>query len=643
MPTKSFVSLPALVAGLILNGAVPAAAATDEADNRIVVSALRVPLDVDRVAGSVTVLDSERIAQDQPVAITDILLRTPGLALTRNGGFGTATSLRIRGATPGQSVLVIDGMRLADASTTDGGADFANLLADDIERIEILRGPQSILWGSNAIGGVVNLVTARPTAPRQLRVSIEGGSRETLNARAAVGGASEALDWRLAGSTFTTAGISARDAGTERDGFRRQSASGTLTARLAPAVSLDLRGYYSTGRNDFDGFSGDSEAYGLTDTWAAYAGLNFTALGGRLSNRVAIMENRTDRDNFDPARSVRSQTFDAQGRTRRYEYQGNFAATENVQIAFGAEREEQRMRTASPGDDTSTVDPVRARADIDSVYAQLRFAPLTGVDVEAGLRHDDHSRFGGNTVFSVGTSLRPWAAGPLLKASYAEGFKAPSLYQLYTQYGSAALKPETAEGWEVGIEQGILGDRAQLSAVYFRRNSTNLIDFAYCPTSGPVPPICYIPGTEVERFGYYANVAASRAQGVELAGDARFGPVFARGNFSWVEAEDRSEGATFGEQLPRVPRYLANATLGYAAPSGHSLSVALRYAGQSRDRAGGDVLDDYLLTDLRGELQAGEGLSLYGRVENLFDTDYTTAKGYGTLGRSVYVGVRARL
>lgn len=639
MPTKYFIALPALAVSF----ATPAAAQAEQPGNRIVVSALRVPVDLDQVASSVTVLDRPRIEEEQPIAVSDILLRTPGVAMTRNGGYGTASSIRIRGAESGQTVLVVDGMRLSDASTTDGGADFTNLLADDVERIEILRGPQSILWGSNAIGGVVNVVTARPTAPRELRVSIEGGSRETLNARAGIGGSSDTIDWRLAGSTFTTAGISALDTGTELDGFRRQSASGTLTARFAPAVSLDLRGYYSTGRNDFDGFSGDSAAYGLTDTWSAYAGLNFTALDRRLTNRVAIMENRTDRDNFDPARTVRSQSFDAQGRTRRYEYQGTLVASDIVELAFGAEREEQRMLTASPGNNTAPVETVRASADINSAYAQLRLAPIPSLAVEGGVRYDNHSRFGGNTVFSAGASLRPWAAGPQIKASYAEGFKAPSLYQLFTQYGSADLRPEHARGWEAGLEQSFLDRQVNLLAVYFRRKSTDLIDFAYCPTTDPVPPVCYIPGTNVERFGYYANIDATRAQGVEVAGDARFGPIFAHGNLSWVDAEDRSAGTSFGQQLARVPRYLANGALGFASPAGYSLSVALRYAGASRDRADGDLLADYLLTDLRGEVTAGDGLTLYGRVENLFDTEYATAKGYGTLGRSVYLGIRARL
>lgn len=634
MPEYRFFTLPAVAFGLSIAPAALANAVGEE----IVVSVLRTPVEIDRVAASVTVLDLEEIEAQQPVALTDVLVRTPGIGITRNGGYGTATSLRIRGADAGHSVLVIDGMRLSDTSTTDGGADFGGLFADDIERIEILRGPQSVLWGSNAIGGVVNVVTARPTAPLEGRFAVEGGSRSTLNARAGAGGSSDAIDWRIAGSTFTTDGISARANGNERDGYSRQSGSGTLTARLAPDLALDLRGYYANGRNDFDGFSGDSRAYGLTQTWSAYSGLNAAFLDGRFTNRIAVIENRTDRDNFDPARSIRQQTFDAQGRTRRYEYQGGLALADGIDLAFGAEREEQRMRTASPGNNTAPISVTRAEADIDSLYAQARISPMQALTAEGGIRHDSHSRFGGNTVFSLGAAFAPGNGNTVVRANYAEGFKAPSLYQLFTQYGSADLRPEHARGWEAGIEQSLADDRATIAVTYFQRKSDNLIDFAYCPTTGMPPAQCYIPGTQVERFGYYANIDRTRARGVEATASAQFGPVFARGNFSWIDAEDRSDG----RQLPRVPRYLANATLGYSAPAGHSLSVALRYAGKSRDRAGGVMLDDYWLTDLRGEVALAEGLSLYGRVENLFDTDYATASGYGTLGRSFYAGARAR-
>lgn len=630
-----------LIAPLILS----TSAHAEEAEPRssIVVSALRTPVEQTRVASSIVVLDETAIRQEQPIALTDILIRTPGISLNRNGGYGTATSLRIRGADAGQSVMVIDGMRLSDPSATAGGYGFSNLLIDDIERIEILRGPQSILWGSDAIGGVVNVTTRKTEKPLEGGFALETGTHETVSAQAGVGGTSRIADWRLSASTFTTDGISARSGGTEPDGFRRTAANGTIAFKLAPDVTLDLRGYWSDSRNDFDGFAGDSLSYGLTTEWSGYAGLNFALFDGRLANRLAVIQTETDRENYDPTRTVRQLDFDAHGRVRRYEYQGTLTLSSAVQAVFGAEREEQRMTTASPSNSTAPYALTPNSADTDSLYGELRATPLTGLTLNGGVRYDHQSRFGGNTVFSAGAVYTPNDGATVLRASYDEGYKAPSLYQMFSMYGDAALKPERAKGWEVGLEQGF-GETFRASATWFDRDTDNLIDFAFCPTSGTLPEECFVPGTTTTRFGYYANIRKSHAKGLELTGTARLGVFFAKGNYSWVSAKDRTEGsAGFGRQLARVPRHLANLEAGIDLPQGVKASVAARYSGETFDRAGGTtVLPDYWLVDLRAQGRVADALTLQGRVENVGDKRYETARGYGSLGRTVYLGLRSR-
>lgn len=612
------------------------------AADRIVVTALRTPVAASRVSSTVTVLDEPAIVALQPVAVTDALLRTPGISLSRNGGYGTTTSLRIRGADAGQSVMVIDGMRLSDPSSTAGGYGFSNLLLDDIDRIEILRGPQSILWGSDAIGGVVNVRTRRPAEPLEGSVAVEAGTHDTVSGRAGVGGTSEAIDWRLAASRFTTDGISARSNGTEADGYTRSAASGTVTVRVAPGVSLDLRGYWSKSNNDFDGTSGDTLAYGLTKEWSGYAGLNFALLDGKLVNRVAFLQGETDRANYDPARKIRQISFDAHGRVRRYEYQGTYTASDAVQAVFGAEREEQRMTTASPGNNTAPYVLTPTSVDTNSVYGELRVTPVTGLTINGGARYSDQSRFGSNTVLSAGAVYTPNEGATVLRASYSEGYKAPSLYQMFSIYGVADLSPEKAKGWEVAAEQNF-GETLHLAATWFQRDTDNLIDFAYCPTSGAQPAICYIPGTTTTRFGYYANVKTAKARGLELSASGKLGVLFANGNYSWIEAEDRTPGATYGRQLQRVPRHLANAEAGIELPQGLRASVAARYSGESFNAATGTAkLDDYWLLDLRAQWQVADGLIVQGRVENLTDKNYETVTGYGTLGRTVTFGIRSR-
>ena len=622
---------------------VPGEAPDSSLGSSIVVTALRSPVEQDRVSATVTVLDEAAIRQQQPIALTDLLLRTPGISLTRNGGLGTATSLRIRGADSSQAVMVIDGVRISDPSATGGGYSFSNLLLDDIERVEILRGPQSILWGSDAIGGVVNVLTRRAEQPLEGSMAVEAGTHETVNARGGIGGTGSLVDWRVAGSVFTTDGISARSNGTEADGYRRTSASGTATFKLTSSLSLDLRGYWADARNEFDGTSGDSRAYGLTSEWTGYAGLNLVLLDGRLTNRLAVLQTETDRENYDPARSVRPLNFDAHGRVRRFEYQGSLHISDGVQADFGAEREEQRMTSASPSNSTAAYALVPNAADTNSVYGQLRVTPLAGLTINGGVRHDDQSRYGGSTVFSGGAVFTPNGGRTVLRASYDEGFKAPSLYQLFSIYGSAALQPEKARGWSVGAEHA-LGDVLHASATWFERDTDNLIDFAYCPTTGTLPATCFIPGTTTSRFGYYANVRKAHAKGLELAARAQLGVVFANGNYSWIAAEDRSPGSSdLGRQLARVPRHLANIEGGFELPQGLRASLAARYAGRTFDRASSaTVLPDYWLLDLRAQWRVAEKLTFNGRVENLADKRCETAGGYGALGRTVYLGLRSR-
>jgi vitamin B12 transporter len=637
--TRAALAAVPLIAALSASAAHAEAA---EADT-IVVTAFRAPVAQEDNANSVTVLDAEQLAKAQPIAVSDILLRTPGVSMSRNGGYGGATSLRIRGADAGETVMVIDGMRLSDPSSTAGGYSFSNLMLDDIERIEILRGPQSILWGSDAIGGVVNVTTRKPVKPFEGSFAAEGGSNQTVSVRAGLGGTSQAVDWRLAGSTFTTDGISARSNGTEPDGYTRHSGSGTVTVRLAPGVSLDLRGYWSHSRNDFDGSSGDSAAYGLTAEWSGYAGLNFALLDGRLVNRVAVLQAETDRENYDPARRIRQINFDAHGRVRRFEYQGTYRASDKLQLVFGAERDEQRMTSASPSNSLAPYTLLPNAADTNSVYGQVRFSPLIGLTFNAGARYDHQSRFGGNSVVSAGAAYTPDGGATILRASFDEGYKAPSLYQMFSAYGVADLRPEKAKGWEVGVEHGF-GKVLRLSAAWFHRDTENLIDFAYCPTSGAQPAVCFIPGTTTTRFGYYANIANSQARGLELTATVRLGMLFAEGNHSWIKAEDRSAGsAFFGRQLARVPRHLANLEAGVELSSGLRGSVAARYAGPTFNSASSTaVLGSYWLVDLRAQWKVAERLTLQARVENLADKRYETATGYSALGRTIYVGVRSR-
>lgn len=625
---------------------IPDAMAGDAAP-AVLVTATRIPALADQVPASVTVLDKSAIDRAQDIGVTELLLRTPGVSMSRNGGYGTATSLRIRGAEADQTVVVIDGVKLNDPSSTGGGYNFANLLVGDASRIEVLRGPQSILWGSQAIGGVVNVETPLPQTPLEGNFDIESGSRKTVSARAALGGKAGPVTWRLGGQTFTTDGISAiapAFGGKEADGYTNQSLSGRVEVAIAEGVSADLRGWYSTGRTDIDATSGDSPAFSNNREFVGYAGLNVALIDGRMRNRFAFGYTDTDRDNFDP-RNARPQTFDAAGQNKRLEYQGSFAISEGWTLLFGAENERSEFRSISPPASPSVPipEPARGEAEITSFYGQLSAQPLQGLTLTGGARRDDHSLYGGKTLFSMGgVWLLP--TDTLIRASYGEGFKAPTLYQLYSEYGNLDLNPEQAHGWEAGAEQRLWDGRVSFGAVWFERKTTDQIIFNSCSSASALL-LCFQPGTQIRRSGYYQNVAKAEAHGIEF--QAAIQPIDGLtidGNASWTVAEDRSVGtANYGKWLPRRPRNTANGSISYEWPVGLTTGAAIRWSGHSFDNASNSQrLDGYTLVDLRVEYQLAPAIRLFARAENLFDEQYMTAYRYGTLGRSVYAGIRGR-
>ena len=240
--------------------------------------------------------------------------------------------------------------------------------------------------------------------------------------------------------------------------------------------------------------------------------------------------------------------------------------------------------------------------------------------------------------------------GTLLRASYGEGFKAPSLYQQFSEYGNIALDPEEARGWEAGIEQHLFDRRLVVGATWFDRKTVNQIVYNNCPppsndpAAPPANPMCFVPGDPTApRFGYYSNVARSKAHGIEAAAALTLGGLTLDGNYSWIVSEDRSPGNNFGKWLPRRPRHTANASASYAFNFGLELGGAVRWSGASFDNASNATrLDDYTLVDLRAEYALSDTVKLFARAENIFDEQYMTVFRYGALGRSVYAGIRGR-
>jgi vitamin B12 transporter len=624
-------------------GAALADPASSNEVERVVVSANRVEQTLSRIGDSITVITADEVRSSQKTAMSDLLATTPGVSFSRNGGLGSTTAVRIRGAEGDHTVVLLDGVKLNDPSSTGGGYNFGNLLTTDFARVEVLRGPQSTLWGSQAMGGVINIVTSTPEGPLSGALSAEGGERGTafLHARAEAGG--ERFAWRLAGNYLTTEGISALDedlGGREKDGYRNVGANLRGIYRITDSVSAEVRSIWSKGRVEFDGFRAptfafvDTREYGYTEELVTYAGVNASSFGGRLQNRFGFAYTDTDRENYDPESSV-PLTFDATGRNERWEYQGTLTLSDAVNAVFGLESERSKFTTASPEEFDPHPTPVRHDTQLDSAYGQLSVSPVEALTLTAGLRYDDHDTFGDETT---GRASLAWSATDttIVRASFGEGFKAPTLYQLYSEYGNQALAAEQSDGWDAGVEQQLFDQALVVSATYFSLDTTNMIDFVSCFLN--TDPRC-----SAQPFGFYDNFQKTATDGVELGFVAHFGEnLRVAANYTNMDTQFDARGsANFGHALPRRPDETANADITYYWPCGLTTTVAVMHAGKSFENASNTIeLDSYTVVDFRAALTIRDQWEVYARLENAFDENYSTVARYGSLGRGAFVGVR---
>lgn len=614
-----------------------------ETGDLIIVTANRTPMPESKVGLSVSVIGAEDIERLQTPGVTELLRTVPGMSVTRSGGAGTLSSIFVRGASSDHTVALIDGVKINDPSHTAGGFDFGRLLTGNIDRIEVVRGPQSVLWGSQAIGGVVNLITrkaegARPSA----NFSAEYGYRDTVDVTGNVAAMVGPVSVSAAANWLRTDGISAFSearGGTEKDGAKQYGANLNLGVKLTDALSADVRGWYSHSKTQLDGYSlvdfsfGDNDAHNRTREAIGYAGLNWNGLGGRWHNRIAYSVTDVRRDDYNPAASPAHQS-DALGRNRRIEFQSTFDLADGWTIVAGAERERARFRLVTDYGFGAGLDS--GRSTLTSFYGQITASPLVGLTVNAGARHDHHNAFGNHATVAANAAYTPNDGETILRVSYGEGFKAPSLYQLHSQYGNPALKPESAQSWDIGAVQHALDGRAQIGVTWFRRKTKNLIDFVTCADFSDPSPLCDYPFD-----GFYDNVAQSLSRGVEV--ELKLRPVDALlfdFNYSYQKPTD----LTTGRDLPRRPRHKAYAGVDYRWPFGLSTGASVTHVSASNDSSFSTVRNaDYVLTDIRASFPVTDRIEAYGRIENLFDETYETVFDYGQPGRAGYVGLRLKI
>jgi vitamin B12 transporter len=641
-----------LSAALTAFAASVAPAFADDSIDTVVVTATRTAQPLARTGESVSVLDSSTLRTLQTVSVTDALALTPGVVVNQSGGLGQPTTVSIRGAETGQTLVLIDGVRINDPSGTDGGAILGDLLANNIDRIEVLRGPQSTLYGSDAIGGVIDIFSKRGgDTPFALNASAEGGSFDTYHLNAAANGTADIVDYGVAANYIHSNSISAadkRNGNPETDGYGNLGLTENVRVHLTDNVSLDVRSYYTDARADFDDNSSftppypvaDSAAYN-TDRFAmGYAGVNVDLFGGMFHNRFAVMHTDSNREFFDSAFDIIHKNDTDKGRATRFEYQGIVDLAPETQITFGAETE----RTTFVSDFFDSIPAYESFAKgsrtISGYYAQGQSTFFDALTLTGGVRYDDDSQFGHHTSVKV-SGAYDFHEGTVLHANYGDGFKAPSLYQLFSAYGNKALRPETARGWEAGVDQALLDGRLRGTLTYFERRTNDLIDFASCFVATP-PPQCSLPVIAVAG-GFYDNIGRARTDGIEAELAANITDTLtASFNYTNLDARDLDAHDT----LPREPRNRASAIVTWTPLQRWSLGGSVSYTGHEIDQYDTSTAPPtayenggHTLVGLFSEYKFDQW-SVYARIDNLFDQHYEPLLGYGAPGRAVYAGIR---
>ena len=600
----------------------PAAAFAQETEDDIVVTASGFEQPRSETGQAITVIDRDRLEELQAVSIVDALRLLPSVAVVQRGQVGSQTSVFIRGGNSSQTLVLVDGVRVNDLSAPNGAFDFGALLTGNIGRVEVLRGPNSIIWGSQAIGGVINVQSITPTEAFAVNAGAEFGYADSVKGNINLSGTSGIFEGSVGGAYYRTDGISTLSGGNEKDGFENAAANGRLKVNLSDNFSLDFRGYYNHGIIEFDspfGAGADAVPVSRNRQFVGYVGANLDLMDGRWQNRVAYTRTDITRLGTDPV-VFSFNNFDVKGTVDRVEYHSAFEVADAATLVFGAEHERTFASTSFEGAPADI-----ARNKVTSGFGQLILRPLTGLTLNGGVRHDDYTDYGGQTTFGGNIAFTPNEGRTVLRATYGEGFRAPTLVEGQPPFGNPNLKSETARNFDFGLEHAVPDGKARMFVTYFNRRSTDLIAFSFDSFQSENIE-------QVKTQGFEAGFALNPTDQFDI-----------RASYSLVDAINRSAGANFGNRLALRPQHSANMTVDWQTPLGVTLGTTVLMVGDSFDNASNSVwLDGYMLVALRASLSVTDALEIYARVDNLLDEGYVTVARYNTYGRNAAVGVRAK-
>lgn len=636
---------------------VPAVFAAPDGSNsyrdETIVTAARIPVTVGESGSSVSVINRTDIEERSPIFLTDLLRDVPGLAVSRLGGSGKLTNVRVRGAESNQVLVLIDGIEANDISGDDA-FDFSHLQASGIERVEIVRGPQSALWGSDALAGVINIVTTQSDKPWQADVATEAGSFGTLRTNANLGAAGPNYHGNLGLGYYDSRGTNTSRNGAEADGYR----NGTLNLKLdwqpLQRLRLDFSGRLVDARNEHDndlGLGIPSDTPGVSRVFQSYVGTRaqLSTFDGHWVHSVNWTWSRNDNQDKDPA------VFQ-DGSTAGDKYAVNYQSTWNfatpgfldAQHVFTAALNYEKQEFKQRGPVTVFGDPNQDRAyDMAGYIGEYRLRLAEVYLLSASARYDDNSAFADIGTYRLSFTREIPQTGTSVGVSYGTGQKNPTFIERFgfssgglfspTFIGNASLRPEQSKGWELRVNQALFADKLLLGATYFHEQLQDEINgFVVDPT--------FTLATALNLNG------TSKRQGVELSTQARLSSqVSLNAAYTYLDSTQIDASTRRRVDEIRRPHHQGSVSLNLVTSDRRgNLNLHLSYSGEQVD----DIflppffapararLDPIPLAGVSASYRIAPYLTLFGRVENMFNERYEEVFGFRGEGVSAFLGVR---
>ena len=597
----------------------------------VVVGATRLPTPESELGTSVTVITSDEIAAKQERMLPDALFDVPGLNVVQTGGPGGLTSVFIRGTNSNHTKVFLDGIDVSDPSVPNGAFDFGQLLTFDLSRIEVLRGPQSGLYGSDAIGGVVNILTDKGEGPTKASVNLEGGSFGTFNQTAKISGSEDWLNYFFGFGHFSSEDTPVTPPNLVPPGriinanaYDNRTLSLRLGATVSDQIDFGLTGHYiqSTLHSTSDDFLGPESMLSRNgnNEFFTRGFAHMTLLDGRFDQTLGLAYTGYDRIYSDPnIFPIIPNLYE--GERVKVDYQGNFRLVEGEILTFGAEREEDRLENSNP---------LTASLGDTAGFAQLQSSIGGRLFNAASIRYDANDQFGSALTYRIAPAFLIPEMGTKLKGSIGTGFKAPTLDELYDNYpaygffANPDLRPERSIGWDGGIEQTLLPDRIAVGATYFANKINNLIDINDTATS-------------------YVNIGLARTSGLEsFISFTPWDRFSVRADYTYTIAKDEITQL----DLLRRPRDKFSLSATLQATPALLLSATFVYTGPWFDtnRSGTAtnlIAPGYTLLNLAANYDMGHGISAFGRINNVMNVRYQNPLGFAQPGLGVYGGIKA--